>query len=369
MEAVVEPIVEPPTMEPSSAGLGLKRIFPAENAVVPQDISRYTNHGGCINISIIAIHGLDTKSLRTWIFDKKDGSRAVHWLKDSDMLPAAVPEARIYTHTDNLLGLLAAERGTSKRPIIFIASCFERLVLAEAICRADQGDHKYRRILLFTIGIVFLATPFFGTGAARPASWLVVVNGIMGKGASGQLIKDFEERENLLAKAIFKVDFFQRRAANDEGCRCGADHSCRSLCAYTSRKIVIWVYICCLLLRPLTEYILRLIKDNFLKGRQRSLVLSIALMHFIIYFQNHIFFPFYTQIMHSRSIEVEKVRDVSNRNTEQTLQCSKTSEPNQRAEPVDCAVVDRPAYLPEMKDICEIELLGNREDQSRRQVK
>ncbi|KAI0159859.1 hypothetical protein GGR52DRAFT_582588 [Hypoxylon sp. FL1284] len=184
--------------------------------------------------SIIAIHGLDTESPRTWEFDtKKDGSRVVNWLQDSDMLPAAVPDARIYTydwnakvfdnapvqtllnHADNLLSLIAVERSTSGRPIIFIASCFGGLVLAEAICRAAQEGSKYRQVLRFTVGIVFLATPFFGTDAARPASWLVVVKGIMGKDASDQLIKDLEARHAFVCERVQKF----AEIANDNAIR------------------------------------------------------------------------------------------------------------------------------------------------------
>jgi hypothetical protein len=65
------------------------------------------------------------------------------------MLPAAVPHARIYTydwdancfqdapvqtllgHADNLLALVAGVRGFRDRPIIFVASCFGGLILAE----------------------------------------------------------------------------------------------------------------------------------------------------------------------------------------------------------------------------------------------
>jgi hypothetical protein len=65
------------------------------------------------------------------------------------MLPAAVPQARIYTydwdancfqdapvqtllgHADNLLALVAGERGSRERPMIFVASCFGGLILAE----------------------------------------------------------------------------------------------------------------------------------------------------------------------------------------------------------------------------------------------
>ncbi|KAI1416956.1 hypothetical protein F5Y13DRAFT_102746 [Hypoxylon sp. FL1857] len=196
--------------EPSNQQrLGLRKVVPTEG-----DTDNTT-------VDIIAIHGLDTESPRTWTY-KKDGSQGVNWLDDRRMLPAAVPSARIYTydwnakvfdnapvqtllsHADNLLALVAAEHGASNRPILFIASCFGGLVLAEAICRAAQEGSKYRKILQSTIGIVFLATPFFGTDAARPASWLVVVKGIMGKEASNQLIKDLEERHAFVRERVQK---------------------------------------------------------------------------------------------------------------------------------------------------------------------
>jgi hypothetical protein len=65
------------------------------------------------------------------------------------MLPAAIPEARIFTydwdanyfeeapvqtllgHADVLLALVAESRVSKRRPIIFIASCFGGIVLAE----------------------------------------------------------------------------------------------------------------------------------------------------------------------------------------------------------------------------------------------
>jgi hypothetical protein len=54
--------------------------------------------------SIVAVHGLDTGSPRTWIAYAQDGdetSRQVHWLQDYDMLPAAIPNARIFTYDWN----------------------------------------------------------------------------------------------------------------------------------------------------------------------------------------------------------------------------------------------------------------------------
>jgi hypothetical protein len=80
----------------------------------------------------------------------------VNWLSDRDMLPEALPKARIFTydwdancfadapvqtllgHADTLLGLIAEGRGSRTRPIIFVASCFGGLILAE-VCPWIHG--------------------------------------------------------------------------------------------------------------------------------------------------------------------------------------------------------------------------------------
>src|ERR1700727_2849527 len=46
-------------------------------------------------IDIFAIHGMDTTSPRTWIFEGKE--RDVNWLQDPDMLPQGLRNARILT--------------------------------------------------------------------------------------------------------------------------------------------------------------------------------------------------------------------------------------------------------------------------------
>lgn len=104
--------------------------------------------------SIVAIHGLDTQSPRTWIAWKIDGDSSsgdVHWLKDETMLPAVIPNSRIFTYdwnasldqtrsaqfllghaTDFLSKLYMARLSEGNdRPIIFIASCFGGLLLAK----------------------------------------------------------------------------------------------------------------------------------------------------------------------------------------------------------------------------------------------
>jgi hypothetical protein len=50
--------------------------------------------------SVIAIHGLGTQSLRTWTGKTPDNTDrpAVNWLKDADMLPSQMADARIWTY-------------------------------------------------------------------------------------------------------------------------------------------------------------------------------------------------------------------------------------------------------------------------------
>ena len=145
------------------------------------------------------------------MFKRKDG-RQVNWLEDHDMLPAAVPEASIFTydwnanyfedapvdtllgHADALLTLVSETQSSGKRPIIFVASCFGGLVLAKAVTRAAQEGSLYRHILAATVGIVFLATPFRGSDAAREATWQVVVGGVMGNHTSDQLVRDLKQK-------------------------------------------------------------------------------------------------------------------------------------------------------------------------------
>lgn len=55
---------------------------------------------GLILGSIVAIHGLDTQAPRTWVAWRDEGNRdfgETHWLKDVDMLPSIIPNARIFT--------------------------------------------------------------------------------------------------------------------------------------------------------------------------------------------------------------------------------------------------------------------------------
>ncbi|KAI0110407.1 ARM repeat-containing protein [Nemania sp. FL0031] len=148
------------------------------------------------DVDVIAIHGLDTDSPRTWTWEFGDPEKQnVNWLKDSDMLPSKIPNARIFTcnwpadlfewsdHVqttiDELARLLLAkiqnrppaineDRVRNTRPIIFIASCLGGVLLMKALVMANND---YLAVGQATRGIVFLATPFRGTSFQSVAKW------------------------------------------------------------------------------------------------------------------------------------------------------------------------------------------------------
>ncbi|KAI1774405.1 armadillo-type protein [Hypoxylon cercidicola] len=142
------------------------------------------------DIDIIAIHGLDTNSSKTWTWkkDPKDENEpGVNWLTLDCMLPNVVGHARIFMCdwpssllesnrlAENtieelarvLLSGIKAERSAcpDDRPLLFIASCLGGIILMEALNEADDTIQKATR------GIIFLATPFRGTAFADVANW------------------------------------------------------------------------------------------------------------------------------------------------------------------------------------------------------
>ncbi|KAI0862783.1 hypothetical protein F4860DRAFT_512383 [Xylaria cubensis] len=165
--------------------LGLTQQYPD-----PKDTERTRN----AVVDIIAIHGLRARSPETWLaWEKEDDpdSGTVFWLKDEKMLPSFIPDSRILTydwnahyvkdaskdrflgHADTLLEHIfqnRVETNRSRHPIIFIASCFGGILLANALVRANEPHHpqhnQYHPILELTTGIAFLGTPFRG-------SWLL----------------------------------------------------------------------------------------------------------------------------------------------------------------------------------------------------
>lgn len=168
-------------ISPARQGVHLYQVNPDKNKVDT-------------DIDIIAIHGLDTKSPDTWIWENEQGKK--NWISDPDMLPKEVGAARIFTcnwpadllQPEDLVqktideyarllldgirrGLLVTNATKREdRPIFFIASCLGGIILAKAL--ADHAEPSLQRA---TRGIVFLATPFRGTSLQDVATWAKLV--------------------------------------------------------------------------------------------------------------------------------------------------------------------------------------------------
>ena len=95
----------------SSRPLGLNQIYPPKGVDKPTSIEFVPHLGGAVQRltgrSIIAIHGLDTESAKTWLAwekeseDEHERGRSVNWLQDKDMLPSKLPEAKVWTYDWN----------------------------------------------------------------------------------------------------------------------------------------------------------------------------------------------------------------------------------------------------------------------------
>ncbi|KAI0105076.1 armadillo-type protein [Nemania sp. FL0031] len=147
-----------------------------------------------VDVDIITIHGLDTNSESTWVWDNpnlpQDPHNGTNWLAHKHMLPKLVGRARILTcdwpaelvtstdyaeyRLEELARLLLDAIKNSRlecgdeRPILFIASCLGGVIVMKALSMADKD---YRSIRTATGGVIFLATPFRGTLFDDVSTW------------------------------------------------------------------------------------------------------------------------------------------------------------------------------------------------------
>lgn len=211
--------------------------------------------------SAVAIHGLDTRSPRTWVAFQNEAdphSRVVHWLKDSDMLPAFLSDARIFTYDWNanttdgaskqyfhshaeqfLQRLQRARRGVGYERArsacseladgwfaeVFFASHFIHCLLLRRTGSSQSGLHiqyfffstyltawscsrdtqafaiaagleKYQNIYKLTCGIIFLGTPFRGSRGTSSGHHRVTLACLSGKMASHALLNVIDKDLN-----------------------------------------------------------------------------------------------------------------------------------------------------------------------------
>ncbi|KAK2741021.1 hypothetical protein FQN57_005757 [Myotisia sp. PD_48] len=109
-------------------------------------------------VDIFALHGLNGDPFRTWTFRKN--SRRVMWLKDSDMLPAAIPSARIFTYGYNANVAL----NTSVADIRDYALGFLTSVTAYRKTAKNGSDNE--NISKNVRGVLFMGTPHQGSATA-----------------------------------------------------------------------------------------------------------------------------------------------------------------------------------------------------------
>ncbi|KAI9662332.1 MAG: hypothetical protein M1821_008499 [Bathelium mastoideum] len=144
--------------------------------------------GNDAGVDIVFLHGLRGNIAETWT---KDG---VLW--PAKVLPNDVERSRIFlfgydsgiTHrdqsqvqkkeihsdADDLCARLEAERSRTKtedRPVIFIAHSLGGLVAAQVLVHGERREEasSARAITRNLRGMIFLGTPFRGSGSARPA--------------------------------------------------------------------------------------------------------------------------------------------------------------------------------------------------------
>lgn len=161
---------------------GLVQVYP---------VDKHTRAATDVDIDIIAVHGLDTRSPDTWIWREPNNPKIqINWLQDPKMLPSIVlvGRARIFTcdwpadmlqklvpttleeSAKFLLGITRTHLERNKhvgieRPVLFVASCLGGTILIKALemDRQDDDESDDPSLKTVTRGIIFLATPFLGT--------------------------------------------------------------------------------------------------------------------------------------------------------------------------------------------------------------
>ncbi|KAF7536868.1 hypothetical protein G7054_g4168 [Neopestalotiopsis clavispora] len=172
--------------EGSAAPLGLVQVWPKDDRTT--------------TIDIVAIHGLDSRSERTYMAFETEGdtsSRRIHWLRDSDMLPSYVEDARIFTydwrsntydgasvqhfHTYALalLGQLSRNR---RGPSAILTIPFHPKAFTMA-----AGLEEFADVYQSICGFIFIGTPFRGGQGTTFFRRYVQISHLLGKVASYDL--------------------------------------------------------------------------------------------------------------------------------------------------------------------------------------
>lgn len=180
-----------------------------------------------IKVDIIAVPGLGANPVWTWKSKNK-----VDWLRDSNMLPQRIPNARIMVFeyqsqwlgrgasnqrisyvADQLLMYLSHQRSRgSKRPILFVSHCLGGLIVEKTLLNARSQQSEYPNIFRSVVGCVFLGTPFRGTKSKHKALLVAGIIEKIGLGVPSDLIKLLDEDSEILEDLLSKFSMLARES-------------------------------------------------------------------------------------------------------------------------------------------------------------
>ncbi|CEJ81146.1 hypothetical protein VHEMI01291 [[Torrubiella] hemipterigena] len=178
----------PSNAEPEPVRAALKRFNePMARDVVGLIVTAQPPKEVKVEVDIVCVHGLGAHPHWSWIGKNQKTKEEVNWIKDANMLPAAIPKARIlrYGYDSQWVGEGTASKNSvearahdlllklgsdadrkinPKRPLIFICHCYGGLVVEQAICLAKETEGQYPNIFNACYGLILLGTPHHGTG-------------------------------------------------------------------------------------------------------------------------------------------------------------------------------------------------------------
>ncbi|ORY70903.1 uncharacterized protein BCR38DRAFT_381020, partial [Pseudomassariella vexata] len=202
-----------------------------------------------VEVDIVAVHGLGANVDWSWTWT--DGASHVHWLKDPNMLPAVVPNARIMVYNyesrwhanapktrlslcgkDLVESLCWYRKDTTNRPIVFIGHSLGGNVIQHGLLNAN-ADPELKHLVDRTVGLVFLGCPFKGSKMKGIAQLIARIMHIAGShigivGALGYGDRTLRDKLNEFGKLLQRIRipvvcFFELKDT-DFGRRLGMPH-------------------------------------------------------------------------------------------------------------------------------------------------
>ncbi|KAK6346638.1 hypothetical protein TWF696_006758 [Orbilia brochopaga] len=210
-----------PASQPTNEGISKELVIDSEDLGFK---TLYEPADGEISIDIIAVHGLGEHPDKAWTYSSEQADhKDVNWLKDTDMLPAELPKARIMTFGYNstwygpeavkqrlsniakemLTDLVYERKDCQDRPIVFVGHCLGGLVMQKAYILAKTIGDDYPGIGKSVTGMVFIGTPHRGAGGAlSPRGRISQAMAAKGLWIEERILKTLEEGNETLVDVV-----------------------------------------------------------------------------------------------------------------------------------------------------------------------